>query len=68
MDHRGDLPEEKDPVDAACFLADGLLAEEKYDEAIRFLRDEMNKNQVSMIRDEFVKAPFTCRTRSSTRS
>ena len=43
MDHRDVLPEGDYEIDAICFMADGLIAEEKYGEAIKLLQDESNK-------------------------
>ena len=43
--HKGDLGEELDASEATCALATALMAEEKYDEAIRLLNDALKDNQ-----------------------
>ena len=43
--HKGDLGEEQDASEATCALATALMAEEKYDEAIRLLNDALKDNQ-----------------------
>ena len=45
VDNKNDLGEGVDASDAVCALATALLAEDKYDQAIRLLNDALKNDQ-----------------------